>query len=106
MSSLLERTGWFSIKEMAKLSNATILWKIINHRTPKNLHDSLKWDNQTLDFELSEPRIDFTKSCFKYRACRDWNEIPTVIRNIGNISNFKKHMKMWTKSTRPRPDPD
>ena len=102
ISTLLETTGWFSIREMAKLSTATILWKVINYRTPRNLHDSLNWDNQTLEFETTEPRINFTKSSFKYRACRDWNEIPIVIRTISNISNFKKHMKTWMKSTRPR----
>ena len=87
---------------MAKLSTATILWKVINYRTPRNLHDNLNWDNQTLEFDTTEPRINFTKNSFKYRTCRDWNDIPIVIRTISNISNFKKHMKTWRKSTRPR----
>ena len=33
--TLLQKTGWFSITEMARISTATQIWKIINKRDPK-----------------------------------------------------------------------
>ena len=102
ISTLLELTGWFSIRELTSLSSATITWKIINMRTPRKLHDTLSWDPITLKFDTKETRLDFTKANFTYRACKEWNNIPDHIRTIGNISKFKKHMKSWIKEKRPR----
>ena len=101
-SILMELTGWFSITETTKLSSATTLWKVVYMKTPSRLHNNLMWDLQTLDFNISEPRIEFTKSKFSHRACLEWNQIPIEIRSIKNISRFKAHMKKWIRGQRPR----
>ena len=101
-SILMEQTGWFSIEETIKLSSANTIWKIIHMKTPRKLHDKLSWDQNTLKFNILQPRIEFTKSNFSYRACTEWNQIPDAIRNIKSIGSFKKHMKTWTRSLRPR----
>ena len=101
-STLLELTGWFSIQELTKISSATITWKIINNKTPKRLQDTLTWDPLTLKFDIKEPRLEFTRAKFSYRACLDWNNLPDNIRTIKNISRFKLQMKKLMKETRPR----
>ena len=101
-STLLELTGWFSIREMAHLQSANTIWKIIHQKTPMNLHKTLKWDEDTLIFEMKVPRINFTENSFTHRACTLWNKIPDDIRNLKTIGNFKKHMKLWIKTLRPR----
>ena len=101
-SILMEQTGWFSIDEITKLSSANTIWKIIHMKTPRKLHDKLSWDQNTLKFNIQQPRIEFTKSNFSFRACTEWNQIPDAIRNIKSIGSFKKHMKTWMRSLRPR----
>ena len=102
ISTLLETTGWFSILELSSLSSATLLWKTVNMKTPRKLHDNLTWDSTTLKFTLKNARIDFSKSNFTYRACNEWNSIPDHIRTLKNISRFKTQMKKWTKERRPK----
>ena len=98
----MEMTDWFTIKELAKLNTATIIWKTIYMKTPMKLHENLDYDNNTLDINTKEPRLQFTRANFSYRASIDWNAIPRQIREIKNISRFKKNMKMWIKDLRPR----
>ena len=102
ISTLLEATNWFSIREMTRLNSANIIWKTLNKKTPANLHEQLIWDRQSLDIEISEPRLQFSRRNFSHRESLNWNEIPCHIRKLSNIGNFKKHMKIWVKSLRPR----
>ena len=100
--TLLNQTGWFSIKEMTTLNSATILWKVINQNTPRKLFKKLQWDPQTLIFQISKPRINFSKMNFSYRACMEWNTTPDHIKTLKNLGKFKKQMKEWIRSQRPR----
>ena len=102
IATLMEAAGWNSIQEMSKLSSATLIWKVLYQKTPNKLSEKINWDRQTTDINITEPRINFTRSKFSYRASKEWNEIPQEIRTLQNISNFKKHMKKWMKSQRPR----
>ena len=78
ISTLLEVTGWFSIKEMSKLQSATILWKAVNLKTPRNMYERLNWNELTSNFNMTEPRINITKNNYLYRACKEWNKFLTV----------------------------
>ena len=102
ISTLLELTGWYSVSELTKLSSATLVWKIIHQQTPRRTHDKLTWDENTLKFNLIEPRIQLSGSNFMIRACNQWNSIPDSIREIRNISRFKSQMKNWIKNLRPK----
>ena len=102
ISTLLELTGWFSIQELSSLSSANILWKIVNMKTPKKLHDALSWDPISLKFDIKAARLLATEPNFSHRACLEWNAIPDHVRTIKNISRFKAHMKKWTKERRPK----
>ena len=66
------------------------------------MYENMEWDPQTLVFNIREPRLQFTRNNFTFRACSQWNEIPSHIKDIKNISNFKKQMKSWVKDRRPR----
>ena len=87
---------------MTKLHSATILWKLINLGTPKSLAKSTKWDTQTKLFVTNDTRLKFTRQNFNHKACNDWNEIPSYIREIKNVGSFKRNMKSWIKEQRPQ----
>ena len=103
ISTLLDKTGWLSVKEMNKLSNVTIIWKTINNRTPSNIADKLVWDRATKNIHIQEPRLQFSKMNFVYKASHDWNSLPDIMKNNGNIGNFKRQVKVWIKDQRTRP---
>ena len=97
IATLLEATGWNSIQEMSRISSATLIWKAIYQKTPGKLSEEIDWNRQTTEINTTEPRINFTRNKFTFRACREWNEIPQDIRTIQNIGNFKRHMKKWIR---------
>ena len=105
ISTLLEATGWYSVKEMTLLSSTTLLWKMINKNTPRRLSEELDIDRTTLLFTIKEPRLQFTRQNFIYRASKEWNTLPDNIRQNRNIGSFKNQMKTWVKEQRTK-EPD
>ena len=47
--------------------------------------------------ETSTSRYGTQALCFKGSLI--WNKIPNKIKNIGNIEDFKKHIKGWKPTT-------
>ena len=64
VSKLMEKTGWYTIKEQIKISTALQSWKICHLQKPGRLHQSLKLDvnNKMLP---TDPRLLATKRCFQ-----------------------------------------
>ena len=103
VTRLLELTGWFSIQEMSQISTATQVWKIINMNTPRRMSRNMSWDPVTKLIDTSEPRIQFTRQGFKYRASCNWNLLPESIRTNSNLGSFKRQIKALMKEQRQIP---
>ena len=103
ITELMKLTNWFSVKELIKLNSATIMWKIIHQGQPTNLTETIKWNQNTLEIEIMDTRIQFTKHMFSQRGAKDWNEIPTEIKLVKKVGRFKKLMRQWIKDQRTRP---
>ena len=70
VSSLLEETEWFSMREMTDISSATLMWKILNNRTPRKFYEELTHNTENMEIDIKEPRLQFTDQDFLLRAGR------------------------------------
>ena len=102
ISNLLEQTEWLSIEEMTMVNSVTIIWNMINVQKPKRMSDKINLDQITNEITLKEPRIQFTRQNFLYRASCKWNSLPEIIRSKKNRGSFKKQVKSWVREQRSR----
>ena len=64
--------------------------------------ERMQVDNN-LDIQVDKPRLQFTENCFRWRSAEQWNRTPLEIRQLGNVTLFKKHYRKWILSERSRP---
>ena len=63
-SSLMEAAGWHTIVEMTEIIICTLMWKIINQKTPQNLFEKLNLNPASRKLEFTEPRLMFKEEEF------------------------------------------
>ena len=99
ISELMERTGWLTLREQAFVATAVQTWKLVHYGTPARLLESM-WIEDDLEISVERPRLLFSENSYRWRATRQWNEIPSEIRQTVSISSFKKQLKRHIKELR------
>ena len=44
-----------------------------------------------------KPKLDISKNSFRWRAAKDYNQLPVEIRASPTIASFKSRLKGWIK---------
>ena len=104
ISTLLEDTGWLSIRELTVYHSLLQCWKILRLQKPENMVEHLTLDENNF-ITTPEPRIQFTLAGFRWRVTRDWNSLPADIRTQRSLPIFKKAVKSWITLKRQQ-EPD
>ena len=107
ISTLLDRTGWFSVREMIKITTATQIWKLIHLGKPQILLERMQINDQ-LEISVIPPRLLHSRRCFRWRGSREWNLLPGDLREIKSLVSFKRNLKKHIKLQRlvPQQPPD
>ena len=105
VSELMKAMGWLNIREQITLSTAVYTWKVIHCRKPLRMFERF---NLTDDWKLdiNEPRLQFSRTCYRWRAAAEWNSIPDSLRCEPSIAIFKKGMKAHILQQRQNEVPD
>ena len=103
ISKLLEKTGWFSIREAIRISTIIQIWKIIHYGKPQRLLERMTV-NEELDISVKAPRLVMSRNCFRWRGPRDWNALPRDLREINTLGTFKRKLKRHIRDLRTAPD--
>ena len=71
---LMKIVGWLSVKEQVKLATLVQTWRLVHMSKPQRIKDKLE---VTEDFRLRTqgPRLQFSRTCFRWRAVEEWNEL-------------------------------
>ena len=107
ISTLLNRTGWYSIREMIRISTVTQIWKMVHLGKPQRPLE--RWQiNEKLEIAVDPPRLQHSKRCFRWRGSREWNLLPEELRENRSLYSFKKNLKKYIKQQRqvPQQPPD
>ena len=88
-------------ENLIKYSHSCLMYKIIHGRAPPALNQFIKMVSTSTrsatrgDCVIAFRKSSFSQSAFSIRAAREWNSIPTHIRNISNYASFKHFLKKW-----------
>ena len=100
---LMKACNWLTLKEMIDYYSTIALWKILWLDAPIYMKDRLKIDDQSL-LSTSHPRLQNTKTSFRWRVISKWNSLPLETRHMRSLPRFKKAVKFWILAKR-EPDP-
>ena len=88
ISELMEKAGWMTIKEQIKVATAIQTWKLAHLGTPSRMRERMTVDTEWR-METAEPRLQFSEECYRWRACREWNELPQAMRELEQYSRSR-----------------
>ena len=96
---------WLSVHQLVFYHSVLIIYNVKLNRTPKYLNNMFNWSYQ-YNIRLAEsgqikmegrPRLELSRSSFRWRAAEQFNQLPADVRNITSIKNFKLKAKTWIK---------
>lgn len=102
--AILRKYNLLSWENMIKHINASLLYKIIHGMSPPPLRDFVSIRTNPHRITRGVTRGDCTipfrksassQSAFSVKASREWNNIPTCIRDLNTYWSFGSHLKQW-----------
>ena len=97
ISELMEKAGWMTLKEQVRVATAIQTWKLAHLGTPSRMTVDTEWRMQT-----AEPRLQYSEECYRWRACKEWNELPQAMRELESFARTKKQVKTLVLEERRR----
>ena len=103
--TLLDQCNWLSIKQLIFYHTALQVWKVRSSKVPVYINSKLKPaiirrpTRSTVEGNLMVPRVEksVARSSFMVRSATTWNQIPTSIRSIQKLVEFKGNLKTWIR---------
>ena len=110
--TLLKECGWLSVHQLGVYHSLVLVFKIFTTRSPQYLYQKLSGTQGETRYETrysqklsanqliklgpdSMAQSDIARSSFKYRATRQWNELPVEIKQFKTINEFKVELRKW-----------
>ena len=107
----LRAIDWLSVNQLAFYHTVLLMYKIKSSRynedisVPQYLLNMFEWSYQYNTRQVQGgkikpkgiPRLDITKSSFRYRAADQFNQLPEDVINSKTIDCFKDKVKLWIK---------
>ena len=112
-SRLLKECGWLSISQLGVYHSLVLVYKILQSQSPQYLYDKLsgtqegephyqtRYTRNLATRQLiklgpdSVAESDLARNSFKYRATRQWNDLPPDLKQVKILSNFKLGLRRW-----------
>ena len=118
IKSLLAQCGWMSVAQLSVYHSLVLVYKILTTKSPAYLYSKLSVipgisyyktrfsQNQMNNHNInlgpdSQAEGDLANRSFKYRASRQWNNLPVKIREAENVNVFKEKLKTWVAENVP-----
>ena len=104
---LLLQCGWLSVNQLIFYHSVLLVYKVKLSKTPKylySMHNRWSYQYRTRQAEsglvkmIGKPKLELTKSSFKWRAANQFNQLPAEIRNCESLPSFKMKAKSWIKT--------
>ena len=97
---------WLTVEQLINFDRSVMTYKMMNKICPESLWDRYKTRNvyssyrtrNCTDIQLPRYNLEYSKKSFHYSGLKAWNEIPTTIRELSTLQQFKKHLKIRLRS--------
>ena len=97
--SLLEKLNWVTLDKRREKQKSLMMFKSLHQLTPTYLHEmfiphSTDYNLRNSDRKLAmpKPHTDYLKRSFSYSGAQTWNNLPSRIRNLDSIGQFKREI--------------
>ena len=114
----LKECGWLSISQLGVYHTLLLVYKILQSQSPQYLYDKLsgtqgephyqtKYTRNIATRQLikigpdSAAESDLDSNSFKYRATRQWNDLPPELKQVKILSKFKSELRRWIQDNVP-----
>ena len=106
---LLAQCGWLSVKQLVFYHSVTMLHNVLMTGSPEYLNELYQLENprqygtrlaarsHIMLKDTRVPKTELALRSFKWRALRQYNELPLEVRSIQQRDNFKELAKKWIK---------
>ena len=100
----LAQCGWLSVKQLAFYQTCVLVFNVLENKSPQYLYKMFnreykKNTRQAARKEIRQdgelPDLGLMWSSFRWRALREFNQIPAELRKGGTQKSFKTGLKKW-----------
>ena len=105
VQTLLSQCGWLSVHQLVFYHTVILLFKTLHTQTPKylyemtstELHYPARAENPGKLRAVADyiPEQGLNCKSYKWRSTRCWNQLPSNIRVLPNLIQFKAKLKSW-----------
>ena len=107
IAELLRQCGWLSVRQLVFYHSVILIYKTLQTTYPKYIFSKISTefpyntrlaqsDSVRMGLEF-QAKLELTEKSFMNRATVSFNMLPTELRQIQKIENFKKRLKVWVK---------
>ena len=92
---LFRKIEWMTVNQLVYYHSALSTFRIRQSGEPSYLSGIMGRDNRSASIIVPNTRLTLAKRSYCYRSAEQWNRIPSNIRSMKKISQFKTHLKKW-----------
>ena len=93
---------WLSVNQLVRYHTLLAVYRIRISKEPEYLAASLCNDNMLGKIIIQNSKLTLAMKSFKIRGACNWNALPSEIRSLSKIGEFKSNVKRWIKRNVPR----
>ena len=100
----LGQCGWLSVRQLAMYQTCVLVYKVLEEKSPMYLYrmfsrEYMRNTRQAARMELRQdsetPELELMMKSFRWRAMRQYNEIPADMRKLETLKSFKTCLWKW-----------
>ena len=100
----LAQCVWLSVKQLAFYQTCVLVFNVLENKSPQYLYpmfnrEYMKNTRQAARMEIRQdgetPDLGLMWNIFRWRALREFNQIPAELRKIGSLKSFKTGLWKW-----------
>ena len=105
VAELLSQCGWLSVRQLVFYHSVVLVHKTILTKYPKYIHSKLSsefpYNTRLAESEAVrmgpdfQAKLELTENSFMNRGTVSYNKLPTDLRKVSTIEDFKVNLKSW-----------
>jgi len=92
---MFDRLHWFTVRQLMFYHTALTVFRVRNSGEPEYLHSIFSKENQRGNLIVPNTPLSLAKVSFCYRGASEWNRLPHSIRNLQDVTTFKRELRQW-----------
>ena len=104
---LLRQCGWLSVRQLVYYHSVILMYKALQTTFPRYIYNKLArefpYNTRLAESQAVrmgsefQAKLELTERSFMHRATNSYNKLPTAIRQVQKIEDFKKQLKTWVQ---------